>query len=118
VIVEAAGIYAGMLFVSGQVYIGLMLYISKIPIAAFTFWLFRVTEDKLMRFGWFKWLYEWIMKAIDWIKSREIHQRMIERLVQFKMRAKAFKEKYLAGQSPFIEKMKQLYKTVKESLRK
>lgn len=118
VIVEAAGIYAGMLFVSGQVHIGLMLYISKIPIAAFTFWLFRVTEEKLMRFGWFKWLYEWIMKAIDWIKSREIHQRMIERLVQFKMRAKAFKEKYFAGKSPFIEKMKQLYKTVKESLRK
>ena len=118
VIVEAVGIYAGMLFVSGQVLIGLILYISKIPIAAFTFWLFRVTEEKLMRFGWFKWLYDQIMKAIDWIKSREIHQKMMERLVQFKVSLKAFKEKYFANQSPFIEKMKQLYKTVKESLRK
>ena len=68
-IVEAFGIYAGMLFVSGQVVLGLTLYISKIPIAAFTFWLFRVTEDKLMQFGWFKWMYEWIMKAIEWLKS-------------------------------------------------
>ena len=118
VIVEAAGIYAGMLFVSGQIHIGLMLYISKIPIAAFTFWLFRITEEKLMRFGWFKWIYEWIMRAIDWIKSREIHKKMMERFVQFKMRAKAFKEKYFANQSSFIEKMKELYKTVKESLRK
>ena len=118
VIVEAVGIYAGMLFVSGQVLIGLILYISKIPIAAFTFWLFRVTEEKLMRFGWFKWLYDQIMKAIDWIKSREIHQKVMERLVQFKMSLKAFKEKYFANQSPFIEKLKQLYKTVKESLRK
>ena len=118
IIVEAVGIYAGMLFVSGQVLIGLALYISKIPIAAFTFWLFRVTEDKLMQFGWFKWLYDWIMKAIDWIKSSEMHQKTIEYLVQIKMRIKALKEKYFANKSPFIEKIKRLYKTVKESLRK
>jgi hypothetical protein len=118
VIVEAAGIYAGMLFVSGQVVIGLVLYLSKIPIAAFTFWLFRVTEDKLMKFGWFKWMYDRIMKVIDWIKSSEIHQKTIAYLVQVKMSLKAFKAKYFAGKSPFIEKMKQLYKTLKESLRK
>ncbi len=121
-IVEAFGIYAGMLFVSGQVLLGLALYLSKIPIAAFTFWLFRVTEDKLMQFRWFKWLYDWIMKAIDWLKSREIHRKMMERLVQVKMSLKAsikdFKEKYFASKSPFIEKMKQLYMTVKDSLRK
>ena len=117
-IVEAFGIYAGMLFVSGQVLLGLVLYISKIPIAAFTFWLFRVTEEKLMQFGWFKWLYDLIMKAIDWLKSREIHQKMMERLVQVKMSIKALKEKYFAGESSFIVKMKQLYKTVKSSLRK
>ncbi len=117
-IVEAFGIYAGMLFVSGQMILGLVLYISKIPIAAFTFWLFRVTEEKLMQFGWFKWTYDWIMKAIDWIKSSEIHQKTIEYLVQMKMYIKALKEKYFAGKSPFIEKMKQLYKRLKDLLRK
>jgi hypothetical protein len=118
VIVEAAGIYAGMLFVSGQVFIGLVLYLSKIPIAAFTFWLFRVTEDKLMQFGWFKWLYDLIMKAIDWIKSSEIHQKTIKYLVQIKTHIKVLKEKYFANKSPFMEKMKRLYMTLKESLRK
>ena len=118
VIVEAFGIYAGMLFVSGQVLLGLVLYISKIPIAAFTFWLFRVTEDKLMQFGWFKWMYDWIMRAIDWIKSSEIHQKTMEYLVQMKTHIKAYKEKYFANESPFIEKIKQLYKTVKASLNK
>ncbi|MCO4844566.1 MAG: hypothetical protein KC427_00950 [Sulfurovum sp.] len=117
-IVEAFGIYAGMLFVSGQVFLGLTLYISKIPIAAFTFWLFRVTEDKLMQFGWFKWVYDWIMKAIDWIKSSEIHQKTMAYFVQTKTHIKALKEKYFANKSPFIEKIKQLYKTVKASLRK
>ena len=122
VIVEAAGIYAGMLFVSGQVVIGLVLYVSKIPIAAFTFWLFRVTENKLMQFGWFKWMYDQIMKAIDWLKSCEMYIRTIERLVQIKESLKKiikrFKEKYFAQQSPFIEKIKQLYRSIKESLRK
>lgn len=116
--VEAFGVYAGVLFVSGQILSGLVLYMAKIPIAAFTFWLFRVTEDKLMQFGWFKWIYEWVMRAIDWIKASEIHRRTMERLVQMKRRIKAFKEKYFSGKSPFIEKMKQLYKTVKASLRK
>jgi hypothetical protein len=118
VIVEAIGIYAGMLFVSGQVVLGLVLYISKIPIAAFTFWLFRITEDKLMQFGWFKWMYDWIMRAIDWIKSSEIHQKTIAYLLQVKTSLKVLKEKYFANKSPFIEKMKHLYKTLKASLRK
>ena len=117
-IVEAFGIYAGMLFVSGQMVLGLVLYISKIPLAAFTFWLFRVTEDKLMHFGLFKWLYDLIMKAIDWIKSSEIHQKTMKRLMQIKIRIEAFKEKYFANKSPFIEKIKQMYKTLKASLRK
>jgi len=121
-IVEAFGIYAGMLFVSGQVALGLALYISKIPIAAFTFWLFRVTEDKLMQFGWFKWLYDWLMKGIDWLKSCEMYSKTMERLKQVKSSiknvVKTFKEKYFSKKSPFMEKIKHLYKTVKDSLKK
>ena len=121
-IVEAFGIYAGVLFVSGQVTLGLALYISKIPIAAFTFWLFRVTEDKLMQFGWFKWLYDWIMKAIEWLKSREMYVKTMERLQEVKKSIKkkfqSLKEKYFANESPFITKIKSLYTTVKASLRK
>lgn len=118
VVVEVFGIYAAILFVSGHVLLGTTLYISKIPIAAFTFWLFRITEDKLMEFGWFKWIYDWIMKAIDWVKSSEIHKKTMERLMQVKIGIKAFKEKYFADKSPFTEKIKHLYMTVKNSLRK
>jgi len=121
-IVEALGIYAGILFVSGQILLGISLYISKIPIAAFTFWVFRITEDKLMQFGWFKWIYEWIVKGIDWLKSRDIYRETMERLTRVKANIKkslkALKEKYLSKESPFITKIKHLYKTVKESLKK
>lgn len=121
-IVEAAGIYAGMLFISGQVMFGLVLYISKIPIAAFTFWLFRVTEDKLMQFGWFKWLYDWIMRAIEWLKTREMYIKTMKRLgemkTSIKQTFKSLKEKYFANESPFITKIKNLYKSIKTLLKK
>ena len=120
--VETFGIYAGMLFMSGQVLLGLSLYVSKIPIAAFTFWLFRVTEDKLMQFGWFKWLYEKMMSGIEWLKSREMYVETMARLKRmkegFKKRARAFKEKYFTNESPFMTKVKRLYKTIKASLKK
>lgn len=120
--VEVFGIYAGILFVSGQVLLGLTLYLAKIPIAAFTFWLFRVTEDKLMQFGWFKWLYKKTMSAISWLKSREMYVETMERLKRLKeklkMSAKTFKAKYFAKQSPFVAKVKDLYKTMKATLKK
>ena len=121
-IVEAFGIYAGMLFVGGQVVLGLALYISKIPIAAFTFWLFRVTEDKLMTFTWFKWLYTKMLDAIEWLKTRGIYVKTMERLKVLKEKLKAttqvLKEKYLSKESLFTAKVKNLYKTIKSSLKK
>ena len=120
--VETFGIYAGMLFVSGQVLLGLALYISKIPIAAFTFWLFRVAEDKLMQFGWFKWLYEKMMSGIAWLKSCEMYVETMERLKHIKEKlkksAKVFKAKYFAKEGSFMTKVKHLYKTIKASLKK
>jgi len=99
-----------------------VLYISKIPIAAFTFWLFRVTEDKLMQFGWFKWLYEKIMAGIEWLKTREMYIKTMVHLGEIKQtikkKFKSWKEKYFAKESLFISKIKSLYKTVKASLKK
>jgi len=121
-IVEALGIYAGILFISGQALLGISLYITKIPIAAFTFWIFRITEDKLMQFNWFKWIYDWIMKGIDWLKSLEIYQSTMQRIkvtkANVKQTMKRVKEKYFVKDSPLVMKIKHLYKTIKDSLRK
>jgi len=121
-LVEALGIYAGILFVSGQALLGMTLYITKIPIAAFTFWMFRITEDKLMQFGWFKWIYDWIMKGIDWLKSLEVYQSTMQRIKiikeSLKQTMKRVKEKYFAKESPFLTRIKHLYQTIKDVLRK
>ena len=122
VTVEIFGIYAGILFVSGHILLGLGLYISKIPIAAFTFWLFRATEEKLMQFRWFKWLYEKMMAGIVWLKSRQVYVETMARLKRvkegLKKRVKALKAKYFAKESPFMTKVKRLYKAIKASLKK
>ncbi len=120
--VEILGVYAGILFVSGQIVLGLMLYLTKIPIAAFTFWMFRVTESKLMQFGWFKWLYEKIMQAIDWLKSLKIYQSTMKRLKATKEKIKQWLKKlkatYFAKESPFVTRMKRLYSSIKRILKR
>jgi hypothetical protein len=116
--VEAFGLYAGYLFVSGNVLLGLSIYLGKIPIAAFTFWMFRITEDKLMKFGWFKWLYERVMQFINWLRSLDIYIVTMEKMKVFKRKLKAFKLKYFSKESPFVTKVKHLYRTIKTSLSK
>lgn len=116
--VEAFGLYAGYLFVSGNVLLGLSIYLGKIPIAAFTFWMFRVTEDKLMKFGWFKWLYGRVMNFIDWLKSLEVYRSTLSRIKLWKEKIRAFRIKYFSKESRFVTKMKSLYAAIKESLRK
>ncbi len=120
VTVEAFGIYAGMLFVGGHIVLGLGLYLTKIPIAAFTFWLFRVSEAKLMQFGWFRWLYERVMALIAWLKGLDIYQETMVKLKQIKAKLKGWiveiKARYFKEESPFVARLKRHYKTLKAYL--
>lgn len=121
-IVEGVGVYAGVLFVSGQILFGLIVYLSKIPLAAFTFWLFRVSEDKLMQFRWFAWLYGKMTQAIDWLKACEVYLKMMQRFHAMKKSIKVYiqtlKQRYFADKSPFVKKLEQIYHAIKGALKK
>jgi len=120
--VEAAGVTAGILVVKGMVLSAMLLYALKIPIAAFTFWLFRVTEQKLLSFAWFKWSYEKIVALFEWIKSREIYQDTVKMMKEMKGRIKVwikdFKLKYLSGDNTLSKRFKRLYRFVKRVIRR
>lgn len=73
VAVEALGVVSLALFSQGQVIIGVVLYAAKIPIAAFTFWLFRVAQDKLLTFTWFKYCYGALLTLLNKIKTSPIY---------------------------------------------
>jgi hypothetical protein len=116
-VVEGAGIFAGILFVNGYILFGLLLYIAKIPIAAFTFWLFKVSKDKLLSFGWFAWLYRKTMNGLAWLKELEIYKSTIAMMLQFKEKIKkswrAFREKFFDKDSSFTEDLKSFYNYMK-----
>lgn len=78
--VELLGLFALQLIGTGKVVAGAMLYAGKIPVAAFTFWLFRVSKEKLMTFGWFKQSYELFLLIIEKVKLSAIYQRIKAKL--------------------------------------
>jgi hypothetical protein len=122
VMVEGVGLYAGILFVSGKVLLGLLLYLTKIPVAALTFWLFRISEAKLMRFAWFAWTYEKIVTAIGWLKQWDIYIEMTQKLKALKQRLKEklslIKREYFKEESPFMQRLKRRYRLLKIYWRK
>ncbi|MEI7995621.1 MAG: hypothetical protein WCH01_12040 [Methylococcaceae bacterium] len=78
--VELLGIFALKLIGSGNVIAGVTIYAGKIPIAAFTFWLFRISKEKLMTFDWFEQVYGFVISIILKIKMSSIHQRIVTRI--------------------------------------
>jgi hypothetical protein len=72
-LVEGLGIVAIALFTEGQVLVATILYAAKIPIAAFTFWVFRITQDKLLTFIWFKWCYDGLQSILLKIKTSAVY---------------------------------------------
>jgi len=115
--VEGAGLVAGLFFVQGKVLLGTALYIAKIPIAGFTFWLFRVSKSKLLSFIWFAWAYKKLMSGIAWLKDTTIYSRSIEMMQdiksQIKLAIKSIKERYFSRNSSFTEEIKSFYKYIK-----
>ena len=111
--VEGAGILAGFFFVQGQILLGLFLYIAKIPIAGFTFWMFKVSKPKLLRFGWFKWAYEKLISGIDWLKETDIYKRSREMVSKIKLKFLDIKQKYFTKDSLFTTEIKSFYKYIK-----
>lgn len=120
--VETAGITAGVMAVNGMLVYAVLLYALKIPIAAFTFWLFRATQSKLFTFGWLKYLYSKVMQFFDWIKSTKVYKNTIK--ISKKLKAKTrkqisiFKRKYFSGDDELKKRFARLYKRVKTALKK
>ena len=115
--VEAAGLLAGVFFLQGQILVGLLLYVAKIPIAAFVFWLFKAGKEKLLSFDWFNWSYKKIMAGLDWLKERESYKRMMIYMLEVKSKIKenwkVVKFKYFAEEGSFMKELKNFYAYMK-----
>ena len=115
--VEAAGLLAGVFFVQGYMLLGLALYIAKIPIAAFVFWLFKVSKNKLLSFKWFLWSYDKLMAGLVWLKDLDIYKTTMKYMSELKLTLKEqwhkIKVKYFTKDSRFTEELKSFYSYIK-----
>lgn len=115
--VEGAGLLAGLFFIQGKIILGLLLYITKIPIAAFVFWLFKAGKERLLSFNWFNWSYKKLMNGLDWIKSFKIYKSTISMLFSFKEKIKEsfrkLSDRYFNRDSSFTEELKAFYNYMK-----
>jgi hypothetical protein len=107
--VELLGIFAVALLAKGAVLTSVLLYSAKIPIGAFTFWLFKVSKDKLLTFGWFKASYEFILKWIEKIKQTQTYKNVKVKTTTMK---KYIKRNFLQN-SGLKVKIKRIYKKIK-----
>ena len=115
IIVELLGIYAGILFVSGKVLLGVVLYISKIPIAVVIFWFFNIAKDRLLEFGWLNFIYKKLILIIERIKHSKIYLMIQEKTTMIK---DEIKKRFFTSKIGFKENVIEIYKLLKDKFNK
>lgn len=111
VIVELIGIYAGILFISGNIISAIFIYILKIPVAAFIFWFFNITKPKLLEFRWFEFVYNYIILIISKIKNSSIYIMIKEKAYMLK---NSLKERISSTKTGLKTKIIGIYKFLKQ----
>ena len=117
--VEGTGLAAGALVLGGHPLYGKLLYTLKIPVAAFTFWLFHISREKLMSFAWFRVGYMFLMAWLARLKETEIYQRSMKRLKEIKIlagRAIAAFRKRLQSEGSIFRMLGRLYRFFKKKI--
>ncbi len=115
IIVELLGIYAGILFVSGNILLGIVLYLSKIPVAVVIFWFFNITKDILLQFRWLNFIYKNLILIIDKIKHSKIYLMIQNKTSLIKYEIKKI---FFTSKSDFKQEIVEIYKFLKDKFNK
>ena len=111
-IAEAMGFLSGFCIINGYIFPGIFVYALKIPVAAFTFWLFDLTKDQLMTFHWLKTTYDFIMDLIEKITNSSIHVYIKARIIALRAQMNQLSLNYF-GEEGFGASVKTHYMVYK-----
>ncbi|MCH9696731.1 MAG: hypothetical protein K0U68_01380 [Gammaproteobacteria bacterium] len=111
-VTEILGILSGLTVVSGRVFWGALIYLMKVPVAAFTFWLFDLTKPKLMTFEWLKSMYDVLMSWKGIIEDSDMYRNLKHSVHITREKIQTIKYKYL-GERSFYDAVKTQYLLVK-----
>ncbi|HFD12659.1 MAG TPA: hypothetical protein ENJ32_09350, partial [Crenotrichaceae bacterium] len=95
ILTEILGVASGLIIVSGDLDFGILIYLLKVPLAAFTFWLFELTKQTLLTFNWLKAAYHHVMHWKAIIVSTSMYQSFKSTLFVAKNRIRKIKQYYL-----------------------
>ncbi|NOQ17580.1 MAG: hypothetical protein GQ581_11030 [Methyloprofundus sp.] len=109
---EVMGFVAGYSFVSGNIILGMSVYALKIPVAAFTFWLFDLTKEQLMSFHWLATAYEFVVTWIERFKASAIHVYIKSHILVIRAKLRQLKLDYF-GEAGFMASLKVHYQAFK-----
>jgi len=71
-------------------------------------------KEKLLSFDWFRWLYNKIISAFEWVKHTRIYQDVKISISHIKSKIKLYKTKLSSGESKILRRYKGLYKRLKQ----
>jgi hypothetical protein len=111
--VESCGLLAGISFLEGKISLAIIFYLLKLQFATFTFWLFRVSKDKLLTFSWFAFGYNNLLILVEKIKELDVYKRIISIFKNLKSKIASFKVWVKLEKGNFIENMKKIYSYLK-----
>lgn len=112
-VAELMGFVSAFFIMDGYIFSGIIIYTLKIPIAAFTFWLFDLTKKQLMSFKWLKAVYQYVMDLIGKFVHLDVY-------IYIKTRIKFLKEKMTQlvlkhlGEQGFLVSIKAHYTVFKQ----
>jgi len=92
---EGLGLLSPIIVLKGYPLLAIVVYIFKLIIAAFAFWVFNTQKESLLSFKIVAYLYEKVMLLVDWIQGTYVYQytkRLLLKVkIAIKMRYRNFK---------------------------
>ena len=102
VVGELIGLLSPIVALKGYLFLGVLLYILKLLVVTFAFWLFKVEQDKLLSFKIIRYGYERIVEFTAWIKTTAAFKS----ITRFKEKLKHFTKLKIASLKRFINRYK------------
>jgi len=74
---ECLSLLSPIVLLEGYTLLAIVIYIIKLLITAFAFWIFTTQKNVLLSFDWLAYMYKNIILIVDWIKTTEVYKSVI-----------------------------------------
>ncbi len=81
---ELLGLMTPFILAKGLVVVAVLIYMTKVLIVAFAFWLFKIEKERLLSFSFFRIAYDKIVYISEKVKATTLYQKLVKQLKEIK----------------------------------